>query len=496
MWMQKCVRDDRKGIVSPLPAQIVSNEEFFPLPQTADQKRVESRIQEMGDSFGKLLGMSRRQFLATSGGMAAAFLAMNEVFGPYFDVQAAEAIDPAVREEKWPKDQFIFDIQTHHVDVPRGKGKELISLFRQPAERFNPDLKGHKHRYEDLAMENYIKEIFFDSDTVMGVISGIPQRPNQNILPVERMVETKNKVNGLAGSERLLSHGLVAPNLKEYNKEDMQRQKEDLKIDAWKMYTGLYFGRDEAGPWWMDDEKVAYPMFEVSRKIKVKNVCVHKGLPLFGFNEEHCNPRDIAKAAADFPDLNFIIYHSGFRSLRGGAEVQREKLLGEKEDGNPKSKTSVPFQVDWVTDLCKARRANPKLTNIYMELGSTFGHTVVIQPLLCGHILGQILDAFGEDHIVWGTDSIWWGSPQWQIEALRRFQMPKELIDKFGYKPLTKEIKDKIFGLNAARVYGFDAAAKRKAIPADYLSRLKTAYRWHGGQPSLAVYGWVPKETL
>jgi len=315
----------------------------------------------------------------------------------------------------------------------------------------------------------------------MGVISGIPQKPNQNILPVERMVETKTKINQLAGCQRMVTHGLVAPNLKEYNKDDMLRQAEDLKIDAWKMYTGLFFGKDEAGPWWMDDEKIAYPMFEITRKAKVKNVCVHKGLPLFGFNEEHCHPRDIAKCAADFPDLNFIIYHSGFRALDGGASVRREKLL---EDS----------YTPWVTDLCRIRKANPKLTNVYMELGSTFGLTVVTQPLITGHILGQVLEAFGEDNILWGTDSIWWGTPQWQIEALRRFQIPRELQDKFGYKPLTREIKDKIFGLNAARVYGIDVNAKRQAIPKDYLSKLKMAYHHHGLERSLATYGWVRRE--
>jgi predicted TIM-barrel fold metal-dependent hydrolase len=482
MWIQKRTRDLEKNVVSPLPTQMISNEEFFPLLQTPEQKRIEKRIGELADGFGRVLGLNRRQFLGTAGGMAAAFLAMNEVFGPYFNVHAAEALDGPMRDEKWPKGQFIFDIQCHHVDVPRGVGKGLVSMFRQPAERFNPDLKGHKHVYEDLGLENFVKEIFFDSDTVMGCISGIPQKPDQNILPVERMVETKNKINQLAGSQRMVSHGLVAPNLKEYNKDDMHRQKEELKIDAWKMYTGLFFGRDAAGPWWMDDEKVAFPMFEVSKKIKVKNVCVHKGLPLFGFNEEHCHPKDIKNAAAAFPDLNFIIYHSGFRSLRGGEEIKREKLLTDKN-------------VEWTTHLCEMRKANPKMTNVYMELGSTFGMTVVLQPLLTGHILGQILDAFGEDHILWGTDSIWWGTPQWQIEALRRFEMPKELQDKFGYKPLTKQIKDKIFGLNAAKIYGIDVEAKRQAIPKDYLTKLKMAYRYHGAEPSLAAYGWVEKEA-
>jgi len=81
---------------SPVPTQIVSNGEFNPLPQTREQQRVEARIKELADDFGRRHGMNRRQFLASSAGMAAAFLAMNEVFGPIFDVSRAEAADPGV----------------------------------------------------------------------------------------------------------------------------------------------------------------------------------------------------------------------------------------------------------------------------------------------------------------------------------------------------------------------------------------------------------------
>jgi uncharacterized protein len=83
-------------------------------------------------------------------------------------------------------------------------------------------------------------------------------------------------------------------------------------------------------------------------------------------------------------------------------------------------------------------------------------------------MLGQMIQAFGEDHVLWGTDSIWWGSPQWQIEAFRRIQMPEDLQQRFGFKPLTDEVKAKIFGLNSAKVYG---------IPTDYVTKLKAKYR-------------------
>ena len=126
-----------------------------------------------------------------------------------------------------------------------------------------------------------------------------------------------------------------------------------------------------------------------------------------------------------------------------------------------------------------------------MELGSTFGQLVTTNPTACAHLLGQLVAAFGADHVLWGTDSIWYGTPQWQIEAFRRFQIPDALIDKHGYASLTPEVKEQIFGLNAARVFNVDVNAKRNEIPADYLSQIKMAYLDEGASPSHRWYGWV-----
>ncbi len=444
------------------------------MPQTEDQKRVEQRIYEMADHYGRRLGLSRRQFLRTMGGMAVSFLAMNEVFGHFFDVDAAEAAELAAYAEKWPKREFIFDVQTHHV-------KSSIAgplIFRTMAAQFNRDLAGVTPKAGDLDMKNYLKEIFFDSDTLMGVISGIPSIDDaSNILPVDLMVETRNLLNSLAQSQRLVSHGLSAPN-KAGNLEEIERQVKDLKIDAWKCYTGVPL---RTGPWWMDDEKVAYPFLEKTRKLGVKNVCVHKGLPLTGFNTEYCHPKDIRKAALDFPDLNFIVYHSGFKNLV--TELNRGET-GVDEKGT----------IEWTSVLVNDRVNNPKMTNVYMELGSTFGQSVISHPAICAHVMGQIIKAFGADHVIWGTDSIWWGSPQWQIEAFRRFQIPEDMQKKFGYKPLSAHDKELIFGLNAARVYNVDVKAKRQAFPNDALSKLKAEYQHHGPQPSNTAYGWVSAE--
>lgn len=475
-WIQKC---DIDNLNLPIPTQIVSNEEFAPPDQTPEQREVEHRLIEIAGVSSKKLGISRRGFLATSGGMAAAFLALNGVFGRFFDVDEAELFEPRASDEKFPKKQFIFDIHTHHVAAKKIIQSPPLLRYRDAGAAWgNEALKGREHKWEDLYLANYIKEMFLDSDTVMAVITGLPAKTDaENVLPPADMIETRAEINGLAKSRRIISHGLFSPDLGKPDMESMHRQFEKMKVEAWKGYPGQPLADGSVG-WWMDDEKVAYPAYEYSRKIGIKNICVHKGLPLPGWDLEHSSPKDVEKAARDFPDLNFLIYHAGFKGVGDS--------LAAVKDGF-KTKRDIP----WVSDLCAMRKRNPKMTNVYMDLGTTFGMTVITQPLLCAYMLGLMIGAFGEDHVLWGTDSIWWGSPQWQIEAFRRLQMPEDLIKRFGFKPLTPEVKDKVLGLNSAAVYGIDVKAKMNAIPSDYMTRLKEKYRADGGMPSNTQYGWI-----
>ena len=258
----------------------------------------------------------------------------------------------------------------------------------------------------------------------------------------------------------MLSHGLLRPNLGKPELEEMERQVKELKIEAWKMYTGAEIGEKA---WRMDDEKVAYPFWEKTKALGIKNLCVHKGLPLGAFNEEACRPLDLEKAAKDWPDLNFIVYHSGFRGYGWLANGTGIKVVDPK--------TTDPQEIPWISDILRILKRNPQIKNIYFELGSTFGHPVFgSAPKLCMHMLGQMVQVAGPDHIFWGTDSIWNGSPQSQIERMRRLKIADDLIEKHGYPQLTPEIKDQIFGLNAARILGVDHEAARKAIKADKLS--------------------------
>jgi hypothetical protein len=148
-------------------------------------------------------------------------------------------------------------------------------------------------------------------------------------------------------------------------------------------------------------------------------------------------------------------------------------------------------EIPWTTEFCRMKQAQPGIKNIYMELGSTFAQLVTTHPAICAHVLGQIIEAFGVDHVLWGTDSIWYGTPQWQIEAFRRFQIPDQLIDGHRYQSLTRQVKEQIFGLNAARIFGIDVSAKRHEVSKDALGQLRMSYLEEGPEPSHRVYGWV-----
>ena len=186
----------------------------------------------------------------------------------------------------------------------------------------------------------------------------------------------------------------------------------------------------------------------------------------------------IVDPAREFPDLNFIIYHAGMKHML--------TMLPPGESG-----IEADGYLPWTTDLVRMQRDNPEVTNVYPELGAVFGHSVVTHPEICGHLLGQLIGEFGADHVIWGTDCIWWGSPQWLIEAFRRFEMPDNLQEDFGYAPITAADRELIFGRNIAGLYDIDIDAARTAIPADGLSTMKTAYLESGAVPSNTQYGWV-----
>ena len=211
--------------------------------------------------------------------------------------------------------------------------------------------------------------------------------------------------------------------------------------------------------WRLDDEKVVYPTYELITRHKEQlerhpgffNICIHKGFsPSPVDTPEMGNPIDIPKASRDWPQFNFIIYHACWGGMVPFAWSRPvlDDILAERNYLN-----GVP-NLPWLTQF---GQTCGQLPNVYAEIGSTFANNVVTWPTVCAHMFGQLLKYFGEDRIVFGSDCVFNGSPQWQIEALWRFQIPEEMRRRFGYPELTPTAKRKILGLNSARLYKIPA---------------------------------------
>jgi hypothetical protein len=568
--LAKCTRaDDFDDLHSPIPTQMVSNGEHMPIPQTEDQKRVEARIKELADFASRKLNVSRRQFLATTGGMAAGFLAMNEVYGRFFDVDDAELFEPEARAKHGPpSDLFVLDDQLHMVRssmvgpqvfraFAQGPTAAATSAFKtnpfqppgqldelgQAWQVLNPQLVGAEINDSIFHLMHFVKDVFFDSQTTVGLLSnatlgvfppgGAPgtTRPPKNVtegqaaasLTAAQTAAVRNFINKLSGSRRVLAHGQVYPGVP--NLDFMEKQIQENHPDSWKGYTVATSAKVDFDPdslmrmWRLDDEKIAYPTYDLiaghgeqlANHPGFFNICIHKGFsPAPLDTPEMGNPTDVPKAARDWPRFNFIIYHACF----GGMTPFLWPAPGLSNIRNGVLRNGVP-DITWTTQFAQTCG---HIRNVYAEIGSTFGGIVITFPTVCAHILGQLLKYFGENKIVFGSDCVYYGSPQWQIEAMWRFEIPDSIRHQYGYPELTKSAKRKILGLNSARLYKLSREADisrhgvYRPIPRDYdtrvpmklktllefpglagdaLARARSDYLAGGAEPSHTRYGWV-----
>jgi uncharacterized protein len=344
--------------------------------------------------------------------------------------------------------EFIVDMQTHHVDA--AEGAEWIATNPEYRAIFEMVSKGkacgREGKLACLARETYIHEVFVASETRVAVLSGVPSRRPRSPLSNQEIRSTRDLVNRLAGSQRLLAQAVVHPHEGTAALEDMHSLAEELNVVGWKVYTP--YGKNGSG-WWLDDPEVGLPFLEEVRKSGRKLVFCHKGLPWPIWNREYTSPRDIGGAARLFPDVQIVCYHAGYD----------QNLVEGPESGG----------IDRLIKSCAENHIGPG-GNVWAEIGGTW-FVLMKKPLEAAHALGKLLKHFGEDRILWGTDAVFLGSPQAQLQAFRAFQIPEELREKHGYPMITAEIKAKIFGLNAARLLGIDLHQPRYPISDSDLGR-------------------------
>ena len=305
--------------------------------------------------------------------------------------------------------------------------------------------------------------------------------------------EARAKVNKEAGTRRLLSHAIFTPGQPGWL-EQVDRVIADLQPDSFKGYTiGDNTHKDLSKyPWRLDDEKLVYPFYERCAKAGLVNICIHKGLfapsteKQFPHLLAHADVRDVGQAAKDWPQLNFIIYHSGYRFI--GRGVKPDQAWAQFEESG---------RVDWVSDLADIPERYG-VTNVYGDLGQIFAQSTMAHPKLCAAMMGILIRGLGADHVCWGSDAIWTGSPQWQIEALRRLEMPEELQKKYSFKPLGAAdgpVKSAILGGNNARLYKYPMERKSE-LSRDRFARLRAEYEQAGVGRSNLTYGYVDKQTV
>ncbi|HEX9491541.1 MAG TPA: amidohydrolase family protein [Stellaceae bacterium] len=487
--LEQLLPAEEAAFPSPIPTQVVSSDEYFPSPQTREQKEVEARLVALADGLAKKQGVTRRRFFQTAAGMAASFVAMNQVYGALFDATPAEAATPELAEERARalSGQFVMDTHTHFLrDDTRLNG--FVKMREAVGKSgWNSAIGDKPQTLDDLKYANYVKEIYLDSDTKVALLTNSPSEvPEDWFIPQKQVFQTRDKVNKEAGTRRMLAHYTITPGWDRWL-EGIDRAVAEYKPDSWKGYTiGDNTHKDLARhPWRLDDEKLVYPAYEKFVKSGIRNVCIHKGLFAPSVEQQFPNLRpyvdvsDVGQAAKDWPQLNFIIYHSAYRHV-GGSPAEAMKEWDETG------------RISWVSDLADIP-AKYGVGNVYGDLGQLFAFSTVVQPRLAAALMGTLVKGLGADHVIWGTDAVWTGSPQWQIEGLRRLEIPEDMQKNHGFAalgPAEGPIKTAIFGGNAAKLYGYE---RRADLAADRFTALKQDYERNGAGRSNLRYGYVPR---
>jgi hypothetical protein len=526
--------------VDVLPA---SNEEYFPPPPSREQLGMMALADEETERWRRRFNMSRGEFVRTAAAMTIGFWAIDMIrpgiFGNY-DALAHNTKTTRACDLEWAgrkgletlrnlPGEFVFDVQSHHVD-PDGMWRvnnPALELFfagvwpqASPATGGKPSIgpggyvrgggAGEVDPIDNLSRFHYLKELFLDSATTATVLSVVPSSPDtKNPLPIKEASSTIDTVNRLAHSKRSVMHAFVMPNRgstgnvnpgphprPQYLDEELELMMTRAhtyrdRLRGWKTYCA--WGDVPYASGWFLDTDTGQEFLQQVKKVSDKYpeippvVATHKGFALPGFDQRAATPRDIGPAAKQNPHVRFLVYHSGYdigdtqRPYRGDAKAHSNtntvdaliKSLRENHYDAPRFR--------------KKGHAFGNVPNVYAELGSVW-RSVMDDPDQCAHLLGKLIHHVGPKRICWGTDSLWYGSPHAEIVAMRRFDFTprgKEMYNlPFGMegdvedptkkapKP-SRTIRNGILGRNAAHAYNFDPDTRVHAIHCDEVQKLR-----------------------
>ena len=487
----------------PLPSGPVSNGEFVPATETARDRVVNQLIKSSIDESAACLGMDRRRFLQGAGAVAAS-LAVFELaacsntattrgassheagHGGTFAAPSPQDTE-ACQQALASNGEFIFDVHTHHV-IPSGpwvqNAPETVGLV---LDMLPPDCTDNP-RLDCADRATYLHDLFLASDTTVAMLTDVPNSgPSNAPIPFPEALSTQQITDGLVrgGASRLLVENVIAPNVGPLGAtlDEMASAVQSGHPAAFKVYTAW---SPSGQGFSLEDPAIGLPTVQHAHDLGVKVFVAHKGLPLVNFDPAFNHPEDIVAVSRQFPDMDFVVYHAAW-------------------DPNHVEGPYDPNATIGIDTLLAAldRHSVPPNDNVWVDLG-TLWRQLLTQPDQAAHALGKLLSRVGQDRVMWGTDAIWYGSPQPQIMAMRAFQISAEYQDLYMYPALTDQLKAAVFGLNAARLFNIDPAATRCGLATDPLTSniqesahlrnvgaLPSAWSAHGPTTRRQVLSWL-----
>ncbi|AEJ41332.1 amidohydrolase 2 [Sulfobacillus acidophilus TPY] len=228
---------------------------------------------------------------------------------------------------------------------------------------------------------------------------------------------------------RFVGNGYFDPRDGEEGLERLEEWAKKYHLQGVKLYTAEWNGSSRGyqltDPW-------AQRYLAKCLQLGIRNIHVHKGPTIKPLNMDAFDVGDIDDAASAFPELNFIVEHVGLPRL--------EKFC-------------------WIAT---------QEPNVYagLAVANAFIYT---RPRYFAQILSELLYWLNEDRILFGSDYALW-HPKWLIDMFMAFEFPEDIVKETGIQ-LTLDIKKKILGLNAARLYNIDVTARSEQLKKDVISQ-------------------------
>ena len=460
--------DDDPGL--PIKFGPCANDEYEPMPLSPVVRETIRRARVECEENARRSGMSRRRFLLSACAAATTLLALQGCDdeaaksagkpkpGGGFKIPKDATTDPTIANDALGGTDFIFDVQNHLLDYtldPQSRDEAFFGADFPQAQCGDAD------PHDCFSVDHFLEEIFIKSDTSMAIVSSLPIRPEHSAESIQVRDKARRISHAVCHDDRLLIQGEAHPTLYPIAESlaAMEQLAATYPLAAWKVYT-----HQPGPPWWLDDHEaglaqVGEPFIRKAVELGIPRICVHKGL----VSGHYGSPVDIGPAARAHPDVSFLVYHSGYDN--GRFEGPYTPATAERRQPADHLDAAGRHR----TEPERLRRAGHHLVPADADAGPgrpRAGQAAQVRrrgQRALGHGLDLVRIAAGPDP---GASA-----PSRSPPSCRR---------RYGYPALTDEVKAKIFGRNALRVYDVKPITTKCTFTREQLAQVRlTAARGH-----------------